>query len=48
MAYVAMLLYLEKPNAAKCISKQLLMVTGFVLVIGSIIAKNYRYASISE
>lgn len=42
MGYIATLLYLGIPNVGKCISKQLLMTTGFVLVIGSIVAKNYR------
>lgn len=46
MAYISVLLKLGKPNAAKCISLQLLLTVGFVLVIGSIIAKNYRYMNL--
>lgn len=42
LTYIAVLLYLEKPTVAKCISRQIILVVGFALVIGSIIAKNYR------
>ncbi|KAI8341547.1 periplasmic binding protein-like I [Blakeslea trispora] len=40
--YVAVALYLGKPNPAKCIFRQILLLIGFVLVIGSIVARNYR------
>lgn len=43
MVYTSVLLYLGKPTVGKCIAVVLLMVIGFVLVIGSLIAKNYRY-----
>ncbi|KAI7887263.1 periplasmic binding protein-like I [Mucor mucedo] len=42
MIYTSILLYLGKPNVGKCIAVVLLTVIGFVLVIGSLIAKNYR------
>ena len=42
MAYLSMLLILCKPSVATCISVVFLLTVGFVLVIGSIIAKNYR------
>ncbi|GAN01001.1 hypothetical protein MAM1_0004c00430 [Mucor ambiguus] len=42
LTYISVLLYLEKPNVAKCIARQIILVIGFALVIGSIIAKNYR------
>lgn len=47
MIYTSVLLYLGKPNVGKCIAVALLMVVGFVLVIGSLIAKNYRYTFIN-
>ncbi|KAI8336060.1 periplasmic binding protein-like I [Choanephora cucurbitarum] len=40
--YVAVSLYLGIPNPAKCIMRQILLLNGFVLVIGSIVARNYR------
>lgn len=42
LTYISVLLYLEKPNVGKCIARQIILVIGFALVIGSIIAKNYR------
>ncbi|KAI8341058.1 periplasmic binding protein-like I [Chlamydoabsidia padenii] len=41
-AYVSVLLYIDDVTAAKCIARQITLVLGFILVIGSIIAKNYR------
>ncbi|CAO3596140.1 unnamed protein product [Absidia cylindrospora] len=41
-AYVSVLLYIDDVTVAKCIARQLILVVGFILVIGSIIAKNYR------
>lgn len=48
MAYISMTLYVDKPNPAKCIARQILLYGGFSLVIGSIIAKNYRYLHCSH
>ncbi|KAI8394060.1 periplasmic binding protein-like I [Radiomyces spectabilis] len=42
LGYVAVGLYIDRPTAAKCIARQISMTLGFILVIGSIIAKNYR------
>ncbi|KAI9491860.1 periplasmic binding protein-like I [Zychaea mexicana] len=42
MGYIGATLYIDKPNAATCISRKFLITGAFVLVIGSIIAKNYR------
>jgi hypothetical protein len=41
-AYASVLLYINDVTVAKCIARQLTLVVGFTLVIGSIIAKNYR------
>ncbi|CAO3594586.1 unnamed protein product [Absidia cylindrospora] len=41
-AYVSVILYVNDVTVAKCISRQLTLVIGFILVIASIIAKNYR------
>lgn len=41
-AYVSVILYLNNVTVAKCIARQLTLLVGFILVIGSIIAKNYR------
>ncbi|KAI8889827.1 periplasmic binding protein-like I [Backusella circina FSU 941] len=42
MAYMTALLFVDKPNTAKCIIREFLITIGFSLVVGSIIAKNYR------
>jgi hypothetical protein len=42
MAYITTLLFVDKPNAAMCIAREFLITIGFSLVVGSIIAKNYR------
>ncbi|KAI8971063.1 periplasmic binding protein-like I [Pilobolus umbonatus] len=42
LTYVYILLFLEKPSVLKCITRQISLTIGFSLVIGSIIAKNYR------
>ncbi|KAL1930958.1 hypothetical protein VTP01DRAFT_10095 [Rhizomucor pusillus] len=42
LTYISTLLYLDKPNIAKCIARQFTMTCGFVFVIGGIIAKSYR------
>ncbi|KAG2220592.1 hypothetical protein INT45_002614, partial [Circinella minor] len=42
MAYIGAALYIDRPNVAKCIARKFLVTGAFTLVIGSIIAKNYR------
>lgn len=42
LMYVGILLGMGEPTPAKCIALQLFMTVGFSLVIGSMIAKNYR------
>ncbi|KAI9281054.1 periplasmic binding protein-like I [Sporodiniella umbellata] len=48
MMYATPLLYFDKPTVPQCISRQLVMSTGLVLVVGSIIAKNYRIYKIYQ
>lgn len=48
LTYISTLLYLDKPNIAKCIARQFTMTCGFVFVIGGIIAKSYRYVGTRE
>ena len=42
MAYIGAGLYVDRPNVGKCIVRKFLVTGAFILVIGSIIAKNYR------
>ncbi|KAI8077824.1 periplasmic binding protein-like I [Halteromyces radiatus] len=42
LSYISVILYVNKVSVATCIARQLTLVIGFILVIGSIIAKNYR------
>ncbi|CAO3612652.1 unnamed protein product [Cunninghamella blakesleeana] len=42
LAYASVILYINDVTRAKCIARQLCLVVGFILIIGSIIAKNYR------
>lgn len=42
VCYLSALLSLGKPNPPICIARAICLFTGFILVVGSIIAKNYR------
>ncbi|KAF7731952.1 Metabotropic GABA-B receptor subtype 3A [Apophysomyces ossiformis] len=42
LGYITLILYLNKPSFATCVARHFIMTAGFVLVISSIIAKNYR------
>ncbi|KAI9302837.1 periplasmic binding protein-like I [Cunninghamella echinulata] len=42
LCYTSVILYVNGVTPAKCIVRQLCLVIGFVLMVGSIIAKNYR------
>ncbi|KAG0182904.1 Metabotropic GABA-B receptor subtype 3A [Apophysomyces sp. BC1034] len=42
LGYIVLILYLNKPSPATCVARHFIMTVGFVLVISSIIAKNYR------
>lgn len=44
MMYVGIILCIGKPTIVKCVLSQLFFAIGFSLTIGSMIAKNYRYA----
>lgn len=43
MGYLGCIMYVGKPNPAICIARQFIITTGFILVVGSLIAKSYRY-----
>lgn len=43
MGYLACLMYVGKPNPAICVAREFIITTGFILVVGSLIAKSYRY-----
>ncbi|ORY96447.1 periplasmic binding protein-like I [Syncephalastrum racemosum] len=42
LAYAGVIMYLDYPSPAKCIARKFAITTGFILVVGSLIAKNYR------
>lgn len=46
MGYLGCLMYVGKPNPAICIARQFIITTGFILVVGSLIAKSYRYVDL--
>lgn len=43
LSYIGAFLFLGRPNPAKCIARDFVISGAFVFVVGSIIAKNYRY-----
>ncbi|RCI03986.1 hypothetical protein CU098_002568, partial [Rhizopus stolonifer] len=48
MCYLSLLLAVGKPTIATCITRQFLLPMGFVFVVGSIIAKNFRIYKIYQ
>ncbi|KAI9255533.1 periplasmic binding protein-like I [Sporodiniella umbellata] len=48
MCYLSLLVKVGKPSPSICISRQFLLPMGFVFVIGSIIAKNFRVYKIYQ
>ncbi|KAG1278405.1 hypothetical protein G6F65_007863 [Rhizopus arrhizus] len=48
VCYLSALLSLGKPNPPICIARAICLFTGFILVVGSIIAKNYRIYKIYQ
>ncbi|KAI8343904.1 periplasmic binding protein-like I [Chlamydoabsidia padenii] len=47
-SYMSVILYMGNVTVAKCVTRQLSLLVGFILVIGSIIAKSYRIYQIFQ
>ncbi|KAI9027622.1 periplasmic binding protein-like I [Phycomyces nitens] len=48
MSYIAVTLYIDMPTPSKCIARKFIITIAFVLVMTSIIAKNYRIYKIFQ